>query len=179
MPPVLDVALEELARGGAQQYARGRSLVSRPCSAMHVLQLIAETVRAAQLIERRARPYAARKRLIEQPTIEQHVHAGIGCCNLHGAEDFVPLARDVAQNLVEIGGCDSDSSNSRACSLFSVWPRKNTISTRAPGRSSIDGLQRGARIEARAHFSGKRRARSSAAGALECRCGREIPCDRQ
>ena len=69
MPPVLHVAFDELARGGAQQVlARDAGVAT--LKRHHILELVAETIGAAQLIERGARPDAARERLIEQPAIQ-------------------------------------------------------------------------------------------------------------
>ena len=58
-PPMLHVAFDELARRRAEQMlARQRGLRDR--QRHHVLQLIAKAVRAARLVECRARPDAAR-----------------------------------------------------------------------------------------------------------------------
>ena len=46
-------------------------------------------------------------------------------------------------------------SNSRACSLFSVWPRKNTISRLRAGAQFDRCLQCRARIETRSYLAGK------------------------
>ena len=60
VPPVLHVAFDELARGRVQQM-RARRVGRREQQGQHVLQLIAETERAAGLIERRASPDSARR----------------------------------------------------------------------------------------------------------------------
>ncbi len=52
-PPMLDVALPELPRGGTQQ-VRTRSLRRGQAERHSVLQLVAEPVGAARLVERRA-----------------------------------------------------------------------------------------------------------------------------
>ena len=65
MPPVLHVALLELARGGLQNHLP-RNLRQAVDQCHHVLQLVAEAVRAARLIERRSSPHAATERLIQQ-----------------------------------------------------------------------------------------------------------------
>jgi hypothetical protein len=90
MPPVLDVALNELPRCGPENL--------RPChgSLRHherhnVLELIAKAVRAICLIQPRSRPDAAGKGLIEQPAVEQHVHGLIGCGHLHRAKYVIPV----------------------------------------------------------------------------------------
>jgi hypothetical protein len=43
-----------------------------------VLQLIAEAIGAAGLVERRAPPHTTGEGLVEQPTIEHQVHGGSG-----------------------------------------------------------------------------------------------------
>ena len=76
VPPVLHVALDELPAGGAQDVlARERRLGVD--ERHHVLQLIAEAVRAAALVERRPGPDAAGERLVQRPAIEHRVEAGL------------------------------------------------------------------------------------------------------
>src|ERR1700728_3315417 len=82
MPPVLHVAFDELpARGAQQMFASDGAFRYR--HRHHVLQLIAETVGSAELIERGPRPDAARKCLVEQPAIQDDIHAGIRSGYLH------------------------------------------------------------------------------------------------
>ena len=60
-PPMLDVALDELPRRRAQQMC-SRVIAGRATSERHdVLQLVAEAVGAARLIEGRARPVRGRR----------------------------------------------------------------------------------------------------------------------
>jgi len=70
VPPVLDVALDELTRRRAQDL-RARDLGRGVDERHHVLQLVAEAVGAAGLIEGRACPDAAGQRLIQQPAVQQ------------------------------------------------------------------------------------------------------------
>ena len=63
----------------------------------HVLELVAESVGAARLVEGGARPDAAGERLVEQPAVEQQVHGAVRRRHLDGAEHVVPLGRDVRQ----------------------------------------------------------------------------------
>ena len=56
-----------------------------------VLQLIAESVRAARLIERRARPHAAGERLIERPAIHHRVERGLRRAHADDGEPSLPL----------------------------------------------------------------------------------------
>ena len=68
-PPMLNVALGELAGGRAQEVF-ARQIGPRGGKRHAVLQLVAKAVGAAGLIEGRARPNAAGERLVEQPAIE-------------------------------------------------------------------------------------------------------------
>ena len=68
MPPVLDIALAELPGCGSQQVF-AHEVRPRHHQRQHVLELIAESVGASGLVERGARPDAARERLIEKPTV--------------------------------------------------------------------------------------------------------------
>src|SRR5208283_2070193 len=68
-PPMLDIAFDELSRSGAQEMLAGQ--VGPRCRERHaVLQLIAEAIGAAGLIESGPRPDAAAQRLVEQPAVE-------------------------------------------------------------------------------------------------------------
>ena len=94
-PPMLHVALDELPRGGAQQVlARHR----RPRGGQRhaVLQLVAEAIRAARLVESRARPDAAGQRLVQQPAVQHDIHRPVGRLHLDRAEHLVPVARTSA-----------------------------------------------------------------------------------
>ena len=82
---------------------------------------------------------------------------GSGVVNLHGVEDFVPAARDFAQNLFEVC-CAIARSNSRACSsVFGLPQEEHHFGARARAQFNR-GLQCGAGIQAGAYFSGKRNA---------------------
>ena len=102
-PPMLHVAFDELPRGGAQQM-RARQSGPRHAERHHVLQLIAEAVGAAGLVEAGARPQAARQRLVEQPAVQHDVHRAVRRPHLHGAEQSRPSAASTApQHGIEIG----------------------------------------------------------------------------
>jgi hypothetical protein len=91
MPPVLDVALDELARRGAQQVlARER----RPRVQQRHARPGADrgSRRRRRLVEGRARPDPAGERLVEQPAVEQQVHRPIGRLDLDDAEHVVPVS---------------------------------------------------------------------------------------
>ena len=67
-----------------------------------VLQLVAESVGAACLIESRARPDAAHQRLIQHPAIEHDVHRAIWRLHLNRTECFIPEGTHTAQHLIQI-----------------------------------------------------------------------------
>ena len=89
-PPMLHVALDELPGRGAQQM-RARQCRLRGGKRHAVLQLVAEAVGAARLVERRARPDAAGQRLIQQPAVQHDVHRPVRRLHLHRAERIVPV----------------------------------------------------------------------------------------
>ena len=62
-PPMLDVAFDELPGGGAQD-VRARQVGLGDRERHDVLELVAETVGAARLVECRTRPVAAGQRLV-------------------------------------------------------------------------------------------------------------------
>src|SRR4051794_17175387 len=76
VPPVLDVAFEELAAGGAQEMPTGL-LGCRVHERHHVLQLVAGAVGAARLIEARPSPEPTGEHLIDEPAIDEHIEGWI------------------------------------------------------------------------------------------------------
>ena len=99
VPPVLDVSLTELMCRGAKQLC-AREVRSSKDQRKHVLQLIAESVRAARLIERRPSPDAARQRLIEEPAVQHQIERPVGGANLHRSQQVVPVAARLLQRLL-------------------------------------------------------------------------------
>ena len=96
MPPVLHVTFSELVRCRSEQLLT-RKVGPRDQERHDVLQLIAEAIRTAGLVERRPGPEAAGERLVDQPAIQEDVHRSIGRPHLDRAEDLVPLAPDLGQ----------------------------------------------------------------------------------
>ena len=90
MPPVLHVALAELALGAADQLLAGEPRC-RMDQRHGVLQLIAETVGAAGLIIAAAAPQPAGQCLVDQPAVGQHVQRGIRRLHVHRAQGAVPV----------------------------------------------------------------------------------------
>ena len=91
VPPVLDVALDELPAGAAQQVGAGQ-VGPRRAQRQHVLELIAEAERAARLEVARSRIHPAAERLIEQPGVHHHVERVVGGAHLHRVERPCPAA---------------------------------------------------------------------------------------
>ncbi len=89
-PPMLDVALDELSRGRPQQVF-ARHVGPRGDQRHSVLQLVAEAVGTARLIEPRTSPDAARQRLIQQPAVQHDVHRTVRGRHLDRAQDSVPM----------------------------------------------------------------------------------------
>jgi hypothetical protein len=101
-PPMLNVALDELLRRGSQDVV-ARQLWPRNGERHGVLELIAEAIGTARLIETRSPPIAASKRLIEKPAVEKDVHRAVRRPDLHSAEHVLPESNHVAVNRREIG----------------------------------------------------------------------------
>src|SRR4029077_4468923 len=101
MPPVLNVTLNELPRGGPQ-YLRARHIALRDSERHDVLELIAKPIRAAGLIKRRSRPDTTDERLIEQPAVEHNVHSPIRSGHLNRAKNVIPMLRDRAQHYFNV-----------------------------------------------------------------------------
>ena len=63
----------------------------RECQGHAVLQLVAEAVGAACLIEAGPRPDAAGQRLVEQPAVQHDVHGPVRRADLHRASSVAPV----------------------------------------------------------------------------------------
>ena len=103
MPPVLDVALDELAARRQQQVLAvqiGPAVAERH----HVLQLITEAVGAAGLVEPGAGPQTRRDVLVQEPPVHHQVERVVRCAHLDGTEDVVPQRLDGTPPLVDAPG---------------------------------------------------------------------------
>ena len=153
-PPMLDIALDELARGGAQQMLAREQGLSR--GERHaVLQLIAEAVGAAGLIKSGARPDSATQRLVQQPTVEHDVHRPVGGLDDDRTENFLPSAPDVRFDSGKIGGAiarDEVACCLNACRL----PQQENDFDRLSGRQFDLGAQCRTGIEPRTNRLGQR-----------------------
>ncbi len=163
MPPVLHVALDELAARAAQQVLaqeRGLGVHQRH----RVLQLVAESEGAARLVVAAARPQAARERLVQQPAVGQHVDRGIRRVDLHVAERALPVRVHGLQRDVRSGGAARALHEARRVARGAPKAQaEHDLALLAVGEVEGD-LDRRAGVEA-APTLPDRRARSSAAGA--------------
>ena len=73
---MLHVALGKLARGGAQ-YLFAQQRGPRQPQRHRILELVAEAVGTACLVESRARPGAAGQRLVQQPVVHHEIEGAI------------------------------------------------------------------------------------------------------
>src|SRR3990172_6541557 len=151
MPPVLDVTLYELARGGPQ-YLRACHVSLRHGERHHVLKLIAKAIGAAGLIKRRSRPDAASERLIEQPAVEHNVHSPIRCGHLNLAKNVIPVLHDRAQGPIKVSPAVERDQCSRFFRGRSRAEEKDDLGT-APRTQLHHRLQGTARVEAGADLS--------------------------
>jgi hypothetical protein len=101
MPPVLDVPFPKLSRSGSEEVL-AHEFGPRHRQGQDVLELIAESVRPSGLVERGARPDAAREGLIEKPAVEEEVHRGIGRLDLDRFQHLIPVFLDLAENRVAV-----------------------------------------------------------------------------
>ena len=137
VPPVLDVALDELARGRAQDL-RASEVGPRQRQRQHVLQLIAKPEGAAGLVVAAARPQPAGHRLIEQPSVHQEIERVIGRADLDGLQNRLPRAlrrrqRGLGRAPVR-GGCRTAHARPSRRAPGRA-PARSVASARAPGRS--------------------------------------------
>jgi hypothetical protein len=153
-PPMLHVAGHELARRRAHQMLpRQRRL--RHYQRHHVLDLIAKAVRATRLVEGRSSPYAARQRLIQQPSIEHDVHRAVGSLDLNRAEQAVPVMRDSGQHRVEVRFAIFFDRGNRVRLGRSLAEKENNLGRRV-GPERQRGLQRRAWIHRGSRSGGQR-----------------------
>ena len=152
---MLHIAFAELPPGGTQEMRARRCRIGQR-DGHAILQLIAKSVGTARLIEGRARPDPTGQGLVEQPTVHHDVQRSIGRLDADRAEQRVPMGDHRRQGGVQVG--------------LAIAPDQRLRFGRAPGVAEQDGdggaaarlqldlgLQRGARVEAGLHSSGKRR----------------------
>ena len=153
MPPMLDIALNELPCGSPQQL-RTRDVSFRHRERHYVLELITKAIRTAGLIKRRSRPDATRQRLIEQPAVEQNVHRPIRCGHQNRTKNDIPLLRYRPQCPIEVSPPVARNQNPLLFRGRRLTEEKDNLSTAA--RTQLNrGLQGSARIEAGADLPGE------------------------
>ena len=145
VPPVLHVALGELAGGGTKQVLAGQVALGGHESE-HVLQLIAEPVRAACLIERGPGPEPACQRLVDQPMVDHDVERPVGGAHLDRALHIVPVAHDIAQRRLVFGGPSPAHELGDGRRVGRLTEQHDHLGGSAV-RHVERGLQRGARVE--------------------------------
>ena len=154
VPPMLSVALDELVRGRTQNLL-ARQVRRRPQEREHVLQLVAIAVCAARLVERRAAPQAAGQYLIEQPLVEQHVHALVGRLHLHRREHIRPETRGLVEGDARLRGVTVFAGERAGLvAILSLAQHEHDLAL--AGRRQLDGdVQRRAGVHVRAEVLGQ------------------------
>ena len=148
VPPVLHVALHELAARGPEQVLPGR-LRAGHRKGHHVLELVAEAIGSPGLIEGRPRPYAAGQCLVEEPPVQQNIQGAVRGPHLHGAEHLVPSRRDRSQDRIEVGRPVADDQFRRLRVTRRLAEKEHDLDTLS--RAELDHrLQDAAGVEARA-----------------------------
>ena len=170
-PPMLHVALGRTAAGRAQQML-ARQVGPRGDERHAVLQLIAEAIGAAGLIEGRTRPDATGERLVEQPTVEHEIHRAVRRLDLDRAQRLAPEGRDISFDGVEVGGPPGSDRRAGLLARGRVAEEKHDFGDAADGQFDL-GAHRGAGVEARAERLRQRRpAQQAPPGSPNSRCGR-------
>ena len=99
---MLDIALDELTTGRAQQVVAGQGWRNRG-QGHAVLQLVTKPIRPTGLIKARPRPDPAGQGLIGEPAIEHNVHGPVGGLDLNLTKRVFPEPCDLGQFQVDIG----------------------------------------------------------------------------
>ena len=108
----------------------------RDAQSHSILELVAETISSAQLVERRARPDARGQRLVEQPAIHEDVHGGFRSSDLHGAQQAVPLARNFGKNRIQVCGAIAAQQFARLLPIFRLAEKEHDF--RAGTRTQLN-----------------------------------------
>ena len=162
MPPVLDVAFDELSTR-----TKGDLFAQQPRFGVHqrhgVLQLVAESVGSARLVEAAARPQAARDRLVHQPAVGQHVERRHRACRSARPSACVASARSPPSS-ASCGGCGSAEALHQLAGRIGVACRaepKDDLALLSIREVERDlhrgtGIQRGAGLAGKAHAMHRR-----------------------
>ena len=148
----------------------------------HVLELVAEAVGAARLVERRPAPDAAAQHLVEQPAVEQQVERRVGRLHLDGAEDRVPARLDRRRAPRRAGPARGSGGRSSRAALDGRRPRRGgrRPPSPRPGPSSngawsaAQGSSAGPDAAGQLDPAAARRARRPSRCGRGTRCGRPV-----
>src|ERR1051325_1898530 len=147
MPPMLDVALQELPRSGGEDMAP-REFRGGIQERHRVLQLIAKSEGAARLVERGATPEPATQRLVKQPAIQQQVRRSQGSANLEDSEHRVPVStRCLQRSLYAFTAPVAADNRAHVFQGFRLAEQENNLSV-PPGVDVHGKLKSGRGIEA-------------------------------
>ena len=159
VPPVLNVALQELARRGPEEMRAGE-VGAREHQRHDVLELVAESVRPARLVVAGARPEAAGEVLVEEPPVHQQVEGVVGGRHAHGPERLVPERLHGG----ELGLCRDDAAGA------AVAPKERAgLVQVAPLSDEEDEAPRLAGQEVHGHLQGRAGVEAGAEAAREPR----------
>ncbi len=154
MPPVLDIALQELAARAQQQVFAHPPRLGVD-ERHHVLQLIAKAKGAARLVVAATRPDPACQGLVEQPAVGQHIDRWVGGFHLHRAERVVPVLPYRFERATR-GQCSAEALH-KLCGVSGVAADakpEDDVARLSVGQVEIY-LERGTGIQAGAHLAGK------------------------
>src|SRR5262249_25146186 len=177
VPPVLDVALAELAARAAQQvlaHERG----AREEERHDVLDLVAEAEGAAGLVVAGPREEAAAQRLVEQPAVHHHVEGVVRGVHLDGPQPLAPASdRLVAGGAGGAGGPRGVEAAEDVLGLGPVLPlpEQEHAAPRLAGLELDADLQGGAGIEPGSEPAGEPPAPEAGRAAQAAVAAQELP----
>eukprot|EP00825_Cyclidium_porcatum_P015593 TRINITY_DN18937_c0_g2_i1.p2 TRINITY_DN18937_c0_g2~~TRINITY_DN18937_c0_g2_i1.p2 ORF type:complete len:499 (+),score=45.42 TRINITY_DN18937_c0_g2_i1:295-1791(+) len=156
VPPMLHIALAELARGGAEKMLAGQG-GGGVRQSHDVLQLVAKSIGPAGLVEPAPAPEPATQGLIEQPAVGQHIDGRVRGFHAHGAQGVSPMLPHLFEGAT--AGPGSAKAPDERLGLRGAPARSEAEDDLAflPGRQVAFDLHGGAGIQARAGPAGEPR----------------------
>ena len=148
VPPVLDVAFEELAPGRSQQVLAAE-VGPGEAEGHDVLELVAESEGAAGLVVGGTGPQPAAHVLVEQPPVHQQVEGIVGGANLDGAQDVVPPLADPLQGGFRRLHSTMPSHQIAGLAFALALSQQEDQATGVPGGEGDADVQGGAGVEPR------------------------------
>src|SRR5262249_10187784 len=131
-----------------------------------VLELVAKTVGSARLVEPRAPPQAAGKRLVEEPVIQHDVERPVRSLDLYGRQEVVPAGGDGAEHRVQVAGAGAPDDRARLVDRRALTEEDDDFGAGARGEQERH-LQRPARIQAAAQATREALAALERIGVIE------------